>query len=391
MKSGLLLRFALVFGAITLLVCGLTYRILKRRLGLTHRGNRLMLGFFAISALLMISGPIASRIYGANATSLGDYILQWTQFFILGWVGTVFLIFVFLEFLNLISRPFDPQKRAFLTTGLSRGLVAGATLSSFTGMLEANAGPEVESVEIKLETLPETFHQFRIAQISDVHVGPLIHSDYLENVVQKVLSLDADAIFITGDLVDGTVEQLRWQIEPLRKLRARNGVYFCTGNHEYYSGAKEWISHLESFGIQVLGNSHRLITRPTLHGDEHLMIAGVHDHHAGRYEPSHESRPDLAGKTDHPVKCKILLAHNPFSIDDAVKAGFDLQVSGHTHAGQFFPYSFIVKLVLKYSEGLYHVNDRTQLYVNRGTGYWGPPNRLGKRSEITHFTLVRGA
>ena len=120
------------------------------------------------------------------------------------------------------------------------------------------------------------------------------------------------------------------------------------------------------------------------------MIAGVYDHNAHRYDSSHQSVPALAARSDLPVSCKILLAHNPFSIKEAAAAGFDLQVSGHTHAGQFHPYTFIVKTVLKYSEGLYRVNDKTQIYVNRGTGYWGPPNRLGKRSEITHLTLKSG-
>ena len=119
------------------------------------------------------------------------------------------------------------------------------------------------------------------------------------------------------------------------------------------------------------------------------MFAGVYDHHAARYEPSHESRADLAALHEKTGLCKILLAHNPFSIDEAAKAGFDLQVSGHTHAGQFYPYTFIVKAVLKHSEGHYHINEHTQLYVNRGTGFWGPPNRLGKRSEITLFTLKK--
>ncbi len=391
MKSPLLLKFAIVFSLISFLVCGLTYQLIKKRLGLSPRGNRALFSFLMFSAVMMIVGPILYRVYSVSADSGADLLFQWAQFSLLGWVGSCFLVFLFMEILQLGSKTFDPKKRIFLTEGVARTLLAGTTLSSLAGLVEAKAGPSITPVEIRLETLPPAFHGLTIAQISDVHVGPLIHENYLNQVVDQVMSLNADLIFITGDLVDGTVDQLKEQVSPLKRLRAKEGVYFCTGNHEYYSGAKEWITHLESIGIHVFQNSHLILKRTTATGVDSLLIAGVHDHHADRYEASHRSDPRKAAETTDPVNCKILLAHNPFSIEGAVDAGFHLQLSGHTHAGQFYPYSFIVKAALKYSEGLYRVNSQTQLYVNRGTGYWGPPNRLGKRSEVTKITLLSAA
>jgi len=389
MSHSNLIRFALFFITISFLVSWLTYRLLRRRLGLSPLGNRRMLVFFLTSAGLMTLGPFLYRWLEAPAGSLPDLILQWTQFSLLGWIGSIFIVFFFAELLQLTSKTFDPEKRIFLTEGVGRTLLAGSTLTSVAGFFEATAGAEIVRVPVTLDRLPPAFEGLKIVQISDVHVGPLIHSGYLDRVVDQVLAEKPDLIAITGDLVDGSVNQLREQIAPLARLKAPEGIHFCTGNHEYYSGVHEWIDHLRGMGISVLGNSNRILRRPGKNGEERLLLAGVYDHQASRFEPLHATDAAQAAACSEGVGCKILLAHNPFSIDGACRSGFDLQLSGHTHAGQFYPYSFIVKVVLKYSEGLYRVNEKTQLYVNRGTGFWGPPNRFGKRAEITVLTLSR--
>ena len=383
-----MLRFFVVFCAISIFVCGTTFLILKRRLGLSPSVNKVIAGFLLFIAILIVVGPLAYRSNLLNIKSYASGVLQSVQYFLMGWVGVCFLILLLLEILQALAKPFDPQKRIFFTEGVTRGLFAAISLAVFGGLLEACSKPKITPVEIKLSTLPKTFDGATIAQFSDIHIGPLLQRDFLEGVVDQVLSLNADMIFITGDLVDGTVSQLKDLMEPLKRLKAREGVYFCTGNHEFYSGPAEWIEYLESIGIHVFKNSNVVLTRKTSNGsDEKLLIAGVHDWHADQYSESYATDPTLAAHTTEAVNCKILLAHNPFSIDGAAQAGFHFQVSGHTHAGQFYPFVFLVKLKLKHVEGLYKINDQTQLYVNRGTGFWGPPNRLGKRSEITHFTL----
>jgi predicted MPP superfamily phosphohydrolase len=190
-------------------------------------------------------------------------------------------------------------------------------------------------------------------------------------------------VAITGDLVDGTVERLRHDIAPLGDLTSRHGTYVCTGNHEYYAGVHEWVAHLRSLGMRVLLNAHELIEV----GGARLLVAGVNDHGAKSMEPSHDSSPEeaMAGAPPHDIA--LLLAHQPRSILRAAPLGFHLQLSGHTHGGQFFPWTLFARLAQPYTTGL-HNHEGTLIYVSRGTGYWGPPIRLGAPSEITLLTLV---
>jgi predicted MPP superfamily phosphohydrolase len=398
------LRFMTGFLGISVLVCVLTFFLLKNRLGLSKRGNFFLLLSFVVGALLLIVGPLHYRT-GVNAPiETWSHVLQLVQYLFMGFIGVVLLTFIFAEIIQIFFTlwnfgarqmqkknpgPQDVSRRMFLTEGLARGIVVASTAATGLGYVQAEYGPKITPVTLYPKNFPKEFDGLTIAQISDVHIGPLLRKEFLQSVVDQVLSLKADLIFITGDLVDGTVEQLRDFVDPLKQLHAREGIYFCTGNHEYYSGANEWMDYLETIGITVFRNSNKIFSRPSLTGGDStkILIGGVYDWHADRFFEDQKTDPAAAAQTHEAVNCKILLAHNPYSIDGAAAAGFNLQVSGHTHAGQFYPFAFVEKLFLKHVEGLYQINENTQLYVNRGTGFWGPPNRLGKWSEITHFTL----
>ena len=383
-----MIRFAIFFSLISTIVSGSNYHFLKKRLNLSSKGKRILLVIHVISALLMVLGPLQYRVYHGDVNSLGTLTLQFTQYYMMGWIGVSLILFGITEFIQFLFKKFDPSKRIFLTEGAAKGLLATASLATMGGFLQLEFGPKVERVSITLPTLPKSFDGFTIAQISDVHIGPILHKEYLQKIVDQTMALQVDLIALTGDFVDGSVDQLREHMLPLLQLKAAHGIYFITGNHEYYSGADEWMNHFESMGIHVFRNTNKILEKKSKEGlTEKVLLAGVFDLQADRFSEHGKSDPIKAAITNETVACKILLAHNPRSIEEAVQAGFHLQLSGHTHAGQFYPFTWIARLFHQYFEGLYRVNENTQVYVNRGTGFWGPPNRLGKTSEITFITL----
>ena len=263
------------------------------------------------------------------------------------------------------------------------GVVALASLITLVGLYNARKPPRVKTVDIPLKDLPPALHGFKIAQISDMHIGPTIKRPAMKYVVATINKLDVDAVAITGDLVDGNVYELSRHVAPLAGLRSRHGTFFVTGNHEYYSGVQPWLKYLPTLGVRVLLNEHVIL----LHHHAPIVLAGVTDFSAASYDTSHRSDVALAITGAPRAAVKVLLAHQPRSAPAAVAAGFDLQISGHTHGGQFLPWTFFVRLQQPFTAGLHRVKNML-IYVSRGTGYWGPPKRFGAPSEITLLRLV---
>ena len=270
--------------------------------------------------------------------------------------------------------------------GWSAAAVPGlAVLVTLVGFVNARRRAGVRYVDVPIAGLPVRLQGFSIVQISDVHVGATIKHGYVSRIVDAVNALDADVIAVTGDLVDGSVGRLSTHTAPRGRLSARHGAFFVTGNHEYYSGAHAWIVELRRIGLRVLLNEHIVLEHE---GEAIVVVAGVTDYSAHHFDPAHRSDPAAAiAGAPEAAAVKVLLAHQPRSAFAAAKAGFDVQLSGHTHGGQFFPWNLAVKLLQPFAAGLHRLDD-LWIYVSRGTGYWGPPKRFGAPSEITCLRLV---
>jgi predicted MPP superfamily phosphohydrolase len=306
------------------------------------------------------------------------------------WMGLLFYLFLLLAISDAGMVALAMARRATsgevdLERRVSMARIVAAAVSTLAlgltgfGMASALGRTAVKKVTVPLAKLPPGQKPYTLVQVSDIHVGPTIGLGFLREIVDEVNALEPDVVVITGDLVDGSVEQLGALTAPLKELRAKDGVFFVTGNHEYYSGVDEWLAYLGQLGIRVLRNE-RVPVGP-------IDLAGVDDWSARSFGHGHgaDLPKALAGRDkERPV---VLLAHQPQAIVEAEQHGVDLQLSGHTHGGQMFPWVYAVKLVTPYVAGLYQHKTST-LYVSRGTGYWGPPVRVGAPAEITHLTLV---
>ncbi|CAM5713533.1 metallophosphoesterase [Streptomyces aurantiogriseus] len=273
--------------------------------------------------------------------------------------------------------PADVSRRVFVAR-----LVGGATAAAAVGTVGYGTygvlrGPRVKRVTVPLAKLPRSAHGYRIAVVSDVHLGPILGRGFTEKVVRTVNSTQPDLIAVVGDLVDGSVDDLRSAVEPIGGLRARHGAFFVTGNHEYFSGVEEWTEHVQELGLKLLANQRVELAA--------FDLAGVNDVTG----EEHDDGPDLAAalRDRDPSRTSVLLAHQPVFVDEAVRHGVDLQLSGHTHGGQLWPMNYVAELANPTVAGLERYGD-TQLYVSRGAGAWGPPTRVGAPSDVTVVELA---
>lgn len=273
--------------------------------------------------------------------------------------------------------PVNASRRLFVARAVGGAAAVAGLGTTGCGAYGVLRGPRVKRVTVPLARLPRSAHGFRIAVVSDIHLGPILGREHTRRVVDAVNRTQPDLIAVVGDLVDGSVADLGPAAEPLARLRSRHGAFFVTGNHEYYSGAAEWVDHVRELGLHPLENA-----RVEIDGFD---LAGVNDI-AGESEGQGPDFGRALGDRDR-TRAAVLMAHQPVVIDQAVEHGVDLQLSGHTHGGQLWPGNYIAELSNPTVAGLERYGD-TQLYVTRGAGAWGPPVRVGAPSDITVVELA---
>jgi predicted MPP superfamily phosphohydrolase len=340
--------------------------------GLAEPVRSLALAVIAVLGVGSILTPALERWLAPPA-------LRVVAFPFLIWMGVFWISFVALGFSDVVlglmgaSTEDVSVPRAALVGG---GVAAAAGLALRNGLRV----PAVRRVEIALARWPRALNGFRIVQISDIHIGPILGRGFARALTERVNALAPDLVAVTGDLVDGPVEKLHEDVAPFAELRGRHGVYFVTGNHDVYSGGEPWVERVRELGMRPLRNE-----RVAIGGAEGFDLAGVDDHRGDWVRGSTEDfDAALAGRD--PARAVVLLAHDPGSFRRAAARGVDLQLSGHTHGGQIWPFNFLVRLAVPWVAGL-HRSGASQLYVSRGSGFWGPPMRLFAPAEITEIVL----
>jgi predicted MPP superfamily phosphohydrolase len=316
-------------------------------------------------------------------------LLAWVGYLFMGLFSSLLVLTLLREVILLGADVLGWLNRGAFTAGALKQASAVAVpvlalLITLVGVVNARTLARVIHVQVPIAGLPAALRDFTIVQISDLHVGPTIKQAYLSAIVSAVNALKPDMVAVTGDLVDGSVTGLAPHVAPLSQISARHGVYCVTGNHEYYSGADEWVSELRRLGLRVLMNQNTVLE----HNGARVLVGGVTDFSAHHFDPAQRSDPHAAlSGAPEDVAVRLLLAHQPRSAAAAAEAGFHLQLSGHTHGGQFLPWNFFVRFQQPFTAGLNRLK-QLWVYTSRGTGYWGPPVRFGAPSEITCLRLV---
>jgi predicted MPP superfamily phosphohydrolase len=346
----------------------------------------------AICVALACSVPISlmaprlmPRPWAAYAAWPGYIWLGFMLLLLAALVGTDLLRLILAIGRAVSSRPqLDPAARLRLARALAVAVVVVSAVVGSHSIFQGLREPVVRELRIAIPGLPTALAGTTIVQLTDLHIGATKSRNFASDIVRRSNALSPDVVAITGDLVEGRFGSGREDTLSLAALRARQGVFMVTGNHEYYSGLREWLPELQRLGIRVLRNEHVVIDGDRGGGWE---LAGIEDWNGGSVEP--DGGPDLArALAGHdPTRPLVLLSHQPRAIYSAAQAGVALMLSGHTHGGQIWPFKYLVRLQQPFLEGLHKVG-QTQLYVSPGTGYWGPPMRLGTRGEITRITLV---
>jgi predicted MPP superfamily phosphohydrolase len=332
----------------------------------------------------MLLQPIGERV-------LPRRIARWIALPASTWMGLLFWLLLLLGASELVLLLGEGVALAASEGTSTPGDVAGLRAAAVAGLVlvaasvalrEARRGPRDVRVEIQLARWPQDLDGYRIAQISDIHIGPTLDRRFARTLTERVNALGADLVAVTGDLADGRREHLEAEVAPFRELRARDGVFFVTGNHDFYSGVDEWADCIAGLGMRALRNEHVSIQR----GGAGFELAGVDDHRGGMLPGQGGEDLDRALDGVREGRAVVLLAHDPSTFKRAHARGIDLQLSGHTHGGQIWPFHWFVRLAIPFLAGRYR-RGNAELYVSRGTGFWGPPMRLGSPAEITEIVL----
>ena len=368
--------FRIIFAIIaTLILAGINAYVYKRflsKIGIFHKHTKTIKWLLALMSvgelaflLTLRSGSMDVSLYVAFSSLIGISFMLFS-------IAILYDLF----HIPLNKVPFDKSRRLMLKTILDVTMLILAFSYMIRGFFNGFKEPQIKEMDIKIDGLKE---ELNIVQISDVHIGKSLGKDFFDMIVKKINTLDADLVVIVGDLVDLPADEIGDKLDSLKDIKSRYGVYFVSGNHEYFHGVEAICEYLQSLHVKVLNNENSVI-------DGKINLVGISDLMGRRLGVL---KPDLKKALLHvkPDLPTILLAHQPKITKELKNEKIDLILSGHTHGGQIFPFGLLVLLDQPYLSGLYQHSKKTQIYVSTGAGYWGPPVRILAPSEIVHIKL----